>query len=169
MKCPLCYCKMEKFKLGEIAFQICLDGCRSLWVNWEELVHHHSTSDNSITQFPDMVSHSHRESDHRIPINCSICGNTMRMHEVLGSGGPIIDECYDCLSFFIDGSRFKNIDAKIIQSWVGHDFYEKLADNIPSYTEEQLEGDLPILRREALLILTELITHLIRVQQQIKP
>ena len=169
MKCPLCFCEMEKYKLGEISFQICFDGCRSLWVNWEELVGHRTESDNSITQFPDLISHGHRDESQRIPINCTVCGKTMRMHEVFGETGPVIDECYDCLSFFIDGHRFKNMSPNIAKEWMGHEVYEKLVDNIPSYTEQQLEGDLPIIRRDALLILSELLTLLIRQQKRSTP
>jgi Zn-finger nucleic acid-binding protein len=120
---------------GGVKVDICINGCKSMWFDWQELIR----LDEKKEGFGEALTHALKyprvnDAD-RPPLKCPKCGVQMQTHKYKSAKEVNVDECYLCGAFFLDSGELSDIRENFMTEKERYEYCQQLLKAIPEYAE----------------------------------
>lgn len=149
MNCPSCGMLMVEEDFGDIRVDVCKNGCKGIWFDWQELIQLDENHEG-LGQALEEALKSPRVSDAgREPPKCPKCGLVMHAHKYSSAKEVNVDECYGCGGFFLDSGELKGIRDSYMSEEERDAYVQKLLGEMPEYKAMEEKAEKARLRTEA--------------------
>lgn len=151
MNCPVCGILMVEEDFGDVKVDICKDGCKGIWFDWQELIRLDESSEGLGVALGEALKSSRVNEADREPPECPKCGLVMHVHKYSSAKEVNVDECYGCGGFFLDSGELQEIRDNYMSEEERDAYVQKLLDEIPEYKamEKETEAQKAKLRKSA--------------------
>ena len=157
MKCPVCQNEMAEKNFGGILVDVCEDGCKGIWFDWNELNRLDEKNEGLGKALKESLTYPRVNDDNRVQIKCPRCNIPMHTHKYQSSKEINVDECYNCGGFFLDSGELRVIRDTFMSEYERKKYEEKLIDDHPFYQKEKRDLKKEKLRAEAINKYTKFI------------
>lgn len=157
MKCPVCSQEMVQEDFGGVKVDVCLYGCKGIWLDWMELQKIDEKNEGLGNALKEALNYPRANDGSRGAINCPKCGIPMHAHQYESSKEANVDECYNCGGFFLDSGELRTIRETFMSEEEEEKYAQKLLNEIPDYQEAQDDLTKQELRAEAIKRYTKFV------------
>ena len=105
MNCPVCQGQMTEQDFGGVMVDVCKDGCKGVWFDWNELIKLDESNEGLGKALQEALNHARNNDADRGQIPCPKCRIPMHIHRYQSAKEVNVDECYQCGGFFHDSGR----------------------------------------------------------------
>ena len=120
---------------GGVSVDVCVNGCKSMWFEWQELIRLDEKSEGLGEALTKALNYPRVNDASRLPLKCPKCGIQMQAHKYKSAKEVNIDECYSCGGFFLDSGELSEIRENFMTEKERYEYCQKLLGGIPEYAE----------------------------------
>jgi hypothetical protein len=150
MKCPVCSNNMVEEDFGGVRVDVCKNGCKGIWFDWNELVKLDEKNEGCGNALMEALSYERVNDEGRGEISCPKCDIPMHIHRYKSSKEVNVDECYSCGGFFLDSGELRAIRESFMSEEERNAYAQKLMEENPRYKDSKKDLDKLKLRSEAI-------------------
>lgn len=113
MKCPRCTSQLVEMQNGDVAVDVCFNGCGGVWFDWMELKKMDEAHEADPKFLKDLAKSAHKKLDLTEKIDCPKC-EKQPMHRRFSSVKRKVelDECPVCGGFWLDAGELVEIQKE---------------------------------------------------------
>ena len=143
MKCPACKKEMIVEDFGGVKVDICKEGCKGIWFDWNELIKLDEKHEGFGHALKEALNYPRNNDSKRGQIECPKCGIPMQIHKYQSAKEVNVDECYSCGGFFLDSGELNAIRDNFMSEEERQAYAQKIINELPQYSQAQkdLEKD----------------------------
>lgn len=135
MICPVCHKQMTERDFGGTKVDVCQDGCKGIWFDWQELQRLDERNEGLGSALEEALSHPRVNDRDRGRLTCPKCGIPMARHAFSAAKEVNVDECYNCGGFFLDSGELRPIRENHMTEAEEEAYAEKLLRESPVYSQ----------------------------------
>ena len=126
---------MVQQDFGGVIVDVCLNGCKGLWFDWNELNKLDHKNQGFGNALKEALKYPRYNDENRGKIKCPKCGLPMHRHLFESEKEINVDECYECGGFFLDSGELKIIRDKFMSEVERQAYEDKLLNRNPVYVK----------------------------------
>lgn len=135
MLCPVCQKTMIEQDFGGVKVDVCVDGCKGLWMTWLALAKLDKANEGMGDALQAALHYPRVNEANRGTLNCPVCNIPMHRHLFKHDNEVNVDECYKCGGFFLDSGELNEIREHHMTEDQETAYAQKLLDGSPAYQE----------------------------------
>jgi Zn-finger nucleic acid-binding protein len=139
MKCPVCQKEMVTEDFGGVKVDVCVNGCKSMWFDWQELIRLDENKEGFGEALNQALKYPRVNDASRGPLNCPKCGIPMHTHKYKSAKEVNVDECYSCGGFFLDSGELSEIRENFMSEQERKEYCQQLLQGIPEYVDAKVD------------------------------
>ena len=147
--CPVCNKGMVEQDFGGVKVDVCVDGCKGIWFDWQELTKLDEQNEGLGKALKEALNSPRNNDDNRGQINCPKCSIPMHTHKYSSAKEINVDECYQCSGFFLDAGELRVIRDNFMSEAERDDYMNKLLNSSVEFKKEQANLEKDKVRADA--------------------
>ena len=131
MNCPVCSKPMVEKDFGDVRVDVCENGCRGIWFDWQELRRLDEDHEGVGRALEEALKSPRVNDADREPLKCPQCEAVMHAHKYSNAKEVNVDECYACGGFFLDSGELRVIRDNYMSEAERDAYVQKLVGSKP--------------------------------------